>query len=162
MIDRIKEFKNLIILRSMTKSFGLAGLRLGYIICNPILSRCLSRNQIPWCVNGLAQAAGIASLKDLNHLRQSRVLIQKERAFLQGTIGKMRTFIPHTSNVNYFLISLENRNSIELRDMILEQKGVLVRDCSTFRGMGAKYVRVAVKTHNENLCLIDALESVDN
>jgi threonine-phosphate decarboxylase len=90
------------------------------------------------------------------------VLIQKERAFLQGRIGKMRMFIPHTSNVNYFLISLENRNSIELRDMILEQKGVLVRDCSTFRGMGAKYVRVAVKTHNENLCLIDALESVDN
>lgn len=162
MIDRIKEFKNLIILRSMTKSFGLAGLRLGYAICNPTLSSCLSRNQIPWSVNGLAQAAGIASLKDLNHLTQSRVLIQKERAFLQGRIGKMRMFIPHTSNVNYFLISLENRNSIELRDMILEQKGVLVRDCSTFRGMGAKYVRVAVKTHNENLCLIDALESVDN
>jgi threonine-phosphate decarboxylase len=74
----------------------------------------------------------------------------------------MHTFIPYTSNVNYFLIYLENKNSIELRDMILEQKGVLVRDCSTFMGMGVKYVRVAVKTHNENLRLLDALESVDN
>jgi threonine-phosphate decarboxylase len=162
MIDKIKEFKNLIILRSMTKSFGLAGLRLGYTICNPKLTRCLSRYQIPWNVNGLAQAAGIASLNDPNHLKLSRALIQKERAFLQGKIGKMQTFNPHTSNVNYFLISLENKNSIELRDMLLDQKGVLVRDCSTFRGMGLKYVRVAVKTRDENLCLLDALESIDN
>ena len=162
MINKVKEFKNLIILRSMTKSFGLAGLRIGYTICNPRLARSLSRNQIPWNVNGLAQAAGIASLNDLNHLRQSRALIQKERAFLQETIKRMHTFIPHTSNVNYFLIYLENKNSIELRDMILEQKGILVRDCSTFMGMGVKYVRVAVKTHNENLRLLDALESVDN
>jgi threonine-phosphate decarboxylase len=51
---------------------------------------------------------------------------------------------------------------MELRDLILAQKGVLVRDCSTFMGMGVKYVRVAVKTHHENLSLLDALESVDN
>jgi threonine-phosphate decarboxylase len=162
MIVRIIVFDFLIILRSMTKSFGLAGLRLGYTICNPKLTRCLSRNQIPWNINGLAQAAAIASLNDPNHLRLSRALIQKERAFLQGKIGKMQTLNAHTSNVNYFLISLENKSSIELRDKILEQKGVLVRDCSTFRGMGVKYVRVAVKTRDENLRLIDALESIDN
>jgi threonine-phosphate decarboxylase len=114
-------------------------------------------------VNGFAQAAGIASLQNLNHLEQSRVLIKKERRFMQETIKKRtNTFIPHTSDVNYFLIYLENKSSTELRDLILAEKGVLVRDCSTFMGMGVKYIRVAVKTHLENLCLIDALESVDN
>jgi threonine-phosphate decarboxylase len=163
MINRTKEFENLIVLRSMTKSFGLAGLRIGYIICHPKLIKRLSSNQISWNVNGFAQAAGIASLKDLNHLKQSRILIQKERSFMQEMIKKRtNTFIPHMSDVNYFLIYLENKSSIELRDLILAQKGVLVRDCSTFMGMGVKYVRVAVKTHYENLSLLDALESVDN
>lgn len=163
MTSRIKEFDNLIVLRSMTKSFGLAGLRIGYIICNPNLIKRLSSNQISWNVNGFAQAAGIASLQNLNHLEQSRVLIRKERSFMQEAIKKRtNTFIPHTSDVNYFLIYLENKSSTELRDLILARNGVLVRDCSTFMGMGVKYVRVAVKTHLENLCLIDALESVDN
>jgi threonine-phosphate decarboxylase len=163
MTSRIREFDNLIVLRSMTKSFGLAGLRIGYIICNPTLIKRLSSNQISWNVNGFAQAAGLASLQNLNHLEQSRVLIRKERSFIQETIKKKtKTFIPLASDVNYFLIYLENKNSTELRDLILARKGVLVRDCSTFMGMGVKYVRVAVKTHPENLCLIDALESVDN
>jgi threonine-phosphate decarboxylase len=163
MINKIKEFENLIVLRSMTKSFGLAGLRIGYIICNPKLIKCLSSNQISWNVNGFAQAAGLASLKDLNHLKQSRILIQKERSFMQEMIKKKTNmFIPRVSDVNYFLIYLENKSSIEIRDLILARKGVLVRDCSTFMGMGVKYIRVAVKTHRENLYLIDALESVEN
>jgi threonine-phosphate decarboxylase len=163
MTSRIKEFDNLIVLRSMTKSFGLAGLRIGYIICNPSLIKRLSGNQISWNVNAFAQAAGLASLQNLDHLEQSRILIRKERSFIQEAIKKRtKTFIPLMSDVNYFLIYLENKNSTELRDLILTRKGVLVRDCSTFMGMGVKYVRVAVKTHLENLCLIDALESVDN
>lgn len=163
MTSRIKEFDNLIVLRSMTKSFGLAGLRIGYIICNPNLIRRLSSNQISWNVNGFAQAAGLASLQNLDHLEQSRILIRKQRSFIQEAIKKRtKTFIPLTTDVNYFLIYLENKNSTELRDLILTRKGVLVRDCSTFMGMGVKYVRVAVKTHLENLRLIDALESVDN
>lgn len=163
MINKIKEFENLVILRSMTKSFGLAGLRIGYIICHPKLIKRLSNYQIPWNVNGLAQAAGIAALTDLNHLKQSRVLIQKERRFMQEMIiRKMNAFIPYRSDVNYFLIYLENKNSTKVRDLILAEKGVLVRDCSTFVGMGVKYVRVAVKTHKENLVLLDALESIDN
>lgn len=163
MTSRIKEFDNLIVLRSMTKSFGLAGLRIGYIICNPNLIKRLSSNQISWNVNGFAQAAGLASLQNLNHLEKSRVLIRKERSFIQETIKKRtKTFIPLTSDVNYFLIYLENKNSTELRDLILTLKGVLVRDCSTFMGMGEKYIRVAIKTHLENLRLIDALESADN
>jgi threonine-phosphate decarboxylase len=162
MINRVKEFNNLVILRSMTKSFGLAGLRIGYIICNPRLIKRLSHNQIPWNVNGIAQMAGIVALRDLNHLTRSRALIKKERNFMQHMINiKMHSFIPYRSDVNYFLIYLKNKNSIKIRDSILARNGVLVRDCSTFIGMGVKYIRVAVRTHEENLLLLDALESVD-
>jgi threonine-phosphate decarboxylase len=57
---------------------------------------------------------------------------------------------------------LKNKNSIKVRDSMLARSGVLVRDCSTFTGMGHEYIRVAVKTHKENLLLIHAMESIDS
>jgi threonine-phosphate decarboxylase len=161
-IDKIKEFDNLVILRSLTKSFGLAGLRVGYSICNPRLARQLSANKIPWNVNGMAQIAGIVALQDLMHLRKAREIIKKERRCMHDDIKrKMNSFIPCQSDVNYFLIHLKE-NSVRVRDSILIKSGILVRDCSTFTGMEkAEYIRVAVKTHKENLLLIDALESID-
>lgn len=163
MINKIKEFDNLVILRSLTKSFGLAGLRVGYSISNPKLAKQLSANRIPWNVNGLAQMAGIVALKDLKHLTKARAMIKKERKFMQSTIErKMQSFTPCKSDVNYFLIHLKNKNSTKIRDSILTRSGILVRDCSTFTGMKSEYIRVAVKTHRENLLLLDALESIDD
>ena len=161
-IDKIKEFDNLIILRSMTKSFGLAGLRLGYSICNPKLAKQLSSNKIPWNVNGMAQIAGIVALQDVSHLIKARAMIKKERKFMHDDIkSKTHSFIPCQSDVNYFLIHLKE-NSVRIRNSILIKSGILVRDCSTFTGMQkADYIRVAVKTHKENLLLVEALESLD-
>jgi threonine-phosphate decarboxylase len=161
-IDKIKEFDNLVILRSLTKSFGLAGLRVGYSICNPRLTRQLSANKIPWNVNGMAQIAGIVALQDLMHVRKAKEIIKKERRCMHGDITrKTNSFIPCKSDVNYFLIHVKE-NSVRIRDSILIKSGILVRDCSTFTGMEkAEYIRVAVKTHKENLLLIEALESID-
>jgi threonine-phosphate decarboxylase len=164
LIHKVREFNNLIILRSLTKSFGLAGLRLGYSISNPKLADNLSVHKIPWNVNGLAQMAGIVALRDQKHLAKARSIIKKEREFLQTKISKqMESFIPYKSYVNYFLIYLkkDGKSSTKIRNDMLTRSGVLVRDCSTFTGMGEKYIRVSVKTHNENLLLLKALESID-
>jgi threonine-phosphate decarboxylase len=163
LINKIKEFDNIVILRSLTKSFGLAGLRVGYSISSPKLAKQLSANRIPWNVNGLAQMAGIIALKDLRHLKKARAMVKKERQFIQSKIEKkMQSFAPCKSDVNYFLIHLKNKNSTKVRDSLLTRSGVLVRDCSTFTGMNSEYIRVAVKTHRENLLLLDALESIDD
>jgi threonine-phosphate decarboxylase len=163
MINKINEFDNLVILRSLTKSFGLAGLRVGYSVCNPGLASKLSANRIAWNVNGVAQMAAIAALKDASHLANARAVIKKERKYMQSKIAKkMQTFTPCKSDVNFFLIHLKNKNSIKVRDSMLIKSGVLVRDCSTFTGMGHGYIRVAVKKHKENLLLLDAMELVDN
>jgi threonine-phosphate decarboxylase len=161
MISRIGEFDNLVILRSLTKSFGLAGLRVGYSVCNPVLVDKLSANKIPWNVNGLAQAAGIAALAGKKHLPSARAIIKKERKFLHGSISKLKSFKPLKSDANYFLVDLQGRNSTQFRDGLLKKTGVLVRDCSTFTGMGSHYIRVAVKAHKENLQLLKALEGFD-
>lgn len=162
MINKINEFDNLVILRSLTKSFGLAGLRVGYSVCNPKLANKLSANRIPWNVNGVAQMAAIAALNDQSHLAKAKTIIKKERKYMWSRIKKkMQGFTPCKSHANYFLIHLKNKNSIQVRDSMLIKNGVLVRDCSTFTGMGHEYIRVAVKTHKENLLLLHAMESVD-
>ena len=161
LIGMIEEFDNLVILRSLTKSFGLAGLRVGYSVCNPSLVETLSANRIPWNVNGLAQAAGVAALADKQHLPRARAIVKKERKFLHDNIGKLKSFNPLESDANYFLVGLHGKNSAQFRDALLKKTGVLVRDCSTFTGMGSQYVRVAVKARRENMKLLKALEGFD-
>jgi threonine-phosphate decarboxylase len=163
MIEQISKFDNLVILRSLTKSFGLAGLRVGYGVCNPTLAKKLSANKIPWNVNGLAQVAGVAALLERRrYLSKARALVKKERKFLHDSIGKLRSFRPLRSNSNYFLVHLQGRNSTQFRDRLLKKTGVLVRDCSTFTGMGTQYIRIAVKMHTENILLLKALEAFDH
>lgn len=161
MIDQISEFDNLVILRSLTKSFGLAGLRVGYCVCNPTLAKKLSSNKIPWNVNGLAQVAGVAALRERRCLSKTRALIKKERRFLHDNIEKLESFHPIRSDSNFFLVHLQGRNSTQFRDRLLKKSGILVRDCSTFTGMGAQYIRIAIKKHSENILLLKALEAFD-
>ena len=146
----------------MTKSFGLAGLRLGYCVSHPRIARKISHYRITWSVNGLAQLAGVTALDDLSHLRRAQKMIRVERKFMHDVLNnKLKSFSAYVSDVNYYLIHLRNCNSTLLRDLLLERNGILVRDCSDFKGMNDKYIRVAVKTHNENLQLLNSLEVID-
>lgn len=161
-IEKINEFKNIVILRSMTKSFGLAGLRLGYCVSHPSIARKISLNKITWNVNGLAQLAGVTALENLSHLRRARKIIKSEREFMHIKINnKLSSFSANESDVNYYLIHLYHGNSTQIRDLLLKKNGILVRDCSDFKGINDKYIRVAVKTHNENLELLNSLEAID-
>ena len=161
MIEMVSDYKNLVILRSMTKSFSLAGIRLGYCVCNPNLINLMLDNSISWSVNGVAQKLGMLVLKDTSYLEKSKRLIRRERNFMINELKKMTKFSPMPSDVNFFLIDVSDQSSIEVRNYLLNNSGILVRDCSTFTGMGLKHIRVAIKKHTENAILIDALKSME-
>jgi threonine-phosphate decarboxylase len=161
-IEKINEFRNVVVLRSLTKSFGLAGLRLGYCVSHPSMAKKLSFNKITWNVNGLAQLAGITALDNLSHLRKARKIISTERKLMYNRINHdLRSFSAIKSDVNFYLIKLSDGNCRQIRDLMLKKNGILVRECSDFRGMKDKYIRVAVRTHKENLALYKSLESLD-
>jgi len=163
LISKIKEYKNLVILRSMTKSYGLAGLRLGYLIAHPHLIQKLKSFQIPWSVNGIAQIAGIAALKDQVHISRAKKIIQKERNYMYKTLNKKGSNIHALrSDVNFFLIKLKNINSIAYQKILLNIHGILVRDCSSFTGMSTDFIRVAVRTHRDNVTLLKAIYDINN
>jgi threonine-phosphate decarboxylase len=161
-VSSLEEYENLVILRSLTKSFALAGLRVGYACASPANIEKLKRHRIPWNVNALAQAAGVAALSDSKHLARSRIAVERERKFLIARLSKIDSFAPVESDVNYFMLNLRGQDSTTFRDELLSKTGILVRDCSTFNGMDAHHVRIAVKTHGENLRLIKALEAFES
>lgn len=159
LIGKIKNYPNLFILRSFTKIFGLTGLRVGYGIANEEIISVLSCAKIPWNVNCLAQAAAVAALKDEEHLAVTRELIRKEKAQLLTELKQFGSFKVYSPDANFLFIDIQKSGftATQLASKLLE-KGILIRDCTSFRGLNQYYIRVAVKTHGENVRLIEALK----
>ena len=159
MIGKIKKYPNLFVLRSFTKIFGLTGLRVGYGIASKEIIDVLMCAKIPWNVNCLAQVAAVAALKDEEHLRVTRELIKKEKAWLLGELGKIGSFRFSSPDANFFFIDIHKSGltATDLKNKMLHQ-GILIRDCTSFRELGEYYVRVAIKTRQENERLIAAFK----
>ena len=149
----IRRHDNMVVLRSLTKSFGLAGLRVGYCIADPAMSAELRRIRIPWSVNALAQAAGIEALAHPEHLEAARRMIRREVGRLHGAMEGMPGVSPHNTDANYLVARTEE----SAPDMVRRLLGlnVLVRDCSSF-GMG-HHIRISAKTPDKNKILLEAL-----
>jgi threonine-phosphate decarboxylase len=151
---------NLIVLRSMTKFFGLAGLRLGYAVGPAEIIERLKNSGQPWPVNIFAQAAGEAMLRNKDFLASSRRKILKERDFLYGRLRGIKGIKAFPSQANFIMAKIENSlSSVKLQER-LAKSGLLIRACSDFTGLGDKYFRIAVRKRVDNLRLIRQLESV--
>ncbi|MGD0645763.1 MAG: threonine-phosphate decarboxylase CobD [Candidatus Bathyarchaeia archaeon] len=159
MINKIQNYPNLFILRSFTKIYGLAGLRVGYGIASEEIINVLLCAKIPWNVNCLAQAAAVAALKDMEHLRVTRELIKKEKAQLLAELDEIKSFKVFQPDANFFFIDIRKSGltATELKNKLLRQ-GILIRDCTSFRGLDEYFIRIAIKTRVENERLIEALK----
>ena len=152
--------KNLFVLRSLTKSFAIPGVRAGYSIANKTMADLINRTSMPWNVSVLAQMAACAAVYSYKtHLKKAHRLIKKESEFLQKNINKIDGYkcVPNPS-ANFILV----RTRYESRTLWkkLAERKILVRDCTSFGALCAHHIRIAVKTRTENLKLLEALKSV--
>ena len=157
-IKDIKKFDNLFVLRSLTKSFGLAGIRIGYGLGNKKLITILNNIKIPWNVSGIAQKAASAALCYHNYLDKTSKTILKEKINLKNSISKIDGFTCYNTDTNFILIKTKIKSNL-LQKKLLKKK-ILIRDCNSFRGLNNNFIRIAVKTNKENKKLIKALEAV--
>jgi threonine-phosphate decarboxylase len=159
-INLLSEYKNLIILRSLTKTFGLAGLRIGYAISTKTNIDKLNQYLISWNVNGLAQMAAIESLADKFHLQSTLKNNTSERKRLYRLFGKNNRLRPIPTDTNFYLLKIcdTKMNSTSLRNKLFKRNKILVRDCKNFTGLNDKFIRAAIKTRKENDILLKALE----
>lgn len=155
MLPYIGQFQSLFLLRSFTKMYGIPGLRLGYGLCSDteLLERMEEVRQ-PWSVSIPAQEAGIAALDETDWCRQVRCYVTEQRRLLAGELERLGCNV-YPSSANYLLFYLDK----ELMEP-LKKKGILIRDCSNYRGLTKGYYRIAVKTEEENRQLIDAIRNV--
>lgn len=150
-IDR--ESPNLFVLRSLTKSYAIPGLRIGFACGSPELCACTEVMRAPWSVNVFAEDYAIQALMHHRELERSRHLITCEREWLCQQFDHLGIeYLP--SATNYILLNM-NRPSHEIaREMM--RYGLLVRDCASF-GL-EQSIRVAVRTREENTRLVEAFE----
>jgi histidinol-phosphate aminotransferase len=145
---------NLVVLRSMTKDYALAGLRLGYAIAaEPIIS-VLKHVRPPWNVNAPAQKAGILALNNDSYLKECNSKIREARDFLIKELERLG-LSPLPSQTNFFLAKVGNATA--LRQALLN-KGILVRDCTSF-GL-PQYIRLAPRTLPECQKLIESIKEI--
>ena len=157
-IKFVKKFSNLFILRSMTKSFGLAGIRVGYGIGSKQIISILNNLKIPWNVSGLAQHAARAALCSISYLNKAKKIIKNESQYLRNSISKIDGFECHDAAANFILIKTKQKSKTIQKKLL--KKKILIRDCSSFRGLNNNYIRIAVKTRKENQKLVKALEKI--
>lgn len=149
-----KTFPHLIRIRAYTKTFSIPGVRLGYLICTNVKLREKISEQLPeWNLSVFAQKAGVAAAKAHGFLNRSRGMISKERAWLTEQLMQLGYQV-YPSETNFILLYSE----IPLYEMLLK-KGILIRDCSNFRGLKEGYYRIAVKLREDNIRLIEAVRN---
>jgi histidinol-phosphate/aromatic aminotransferase/cobyric acid decarboxylase-like protein len=147
--------KNVLSLRSMTKVYAIAGLRLGYAIGAPKMIEAMKNFRPAWNVNALAQAAGLAALQSENHLTETLAKLRNEKENLVSGLKKLG-YEPIPSRANYFLLRV--RNGDQFRAELLTHR-ILVRDCASF-GLPS-YIRIATRTLDENTRLLNAISATN-
>lgn len=166
-VSELKDNKHVLLLRAFTKMYAMPGLRLGYGMCSdPDRIQHLNAVRQPWGVSGIAQAAGIAALKETDYVRNVKKLIFQERKVLETGLKKLG-FLVYTGNVNYLLfrvpedlLQMEQENAYIYHAML--KRKILIRDCRNYQGLTGGYYRICVKGKKENQIFLGQIEDALN
>ncbi len=163
MAEYVSSHNNLFILRSLTKFFALAGLRIGVGIGSPDIVTALKKAKMPWSVNSLAMLAAAEAVKDDDFIKRSRLLISRSRSSMQKMLQRIPWLRVYPSETNFFLVKITQGDltSTQLKEG-LARIGLLIRDCSNFDGLDNRFFRVSVNKPEQNEKLAKHLESFTN
>lgn len=149
---------NVIQIYSMTKTFAVPGLRLGYLVAAEKLIRRIRSQQHPWAVNALALAAGqyllshpCPAVSDLDSYLAEAQRLRQQLDAIEGLQVR-------PSETNFMLCRLENGSAADLKEQLAQREGILIRDASNFKGLDERYFRVAAQRPDENDTLVAAVQ----
>ncbi len=153
--DLCKKSKNLFVLKAFTKLYAMPGLRLGFGFCgDSLFINKMKNTSQPWNISIPAQMAGVVALKETKYVYKSLEVIEEEKKFLIQELVQLK-FKIYGSQANYIFFGAKKG----LYEKCLKH-GVMIRDCSNYRGLTDGYYRIVVKTHCENVMLIELLNKL--
>jgi threonine-phosphate decarboxylase len=154
--------EHLVVLRSLTKFYGMPALRVGYAVSSPHMAARIAAQLPPWPVTTLAASAAAEAVQDHEYARRTLVSVADERRWLSQALITTGVTV-HPSAANFLLVRLPAAapDSARLRARLIVDHGVVVRDCRSFEGLSAgRFIRVAVRQRDDNEHLVRALGSV--
>ena len=157
LVELVRKYDNLIIVRSLTKLLAMPGIRMGYVISAPQNIEKI-RKQLPeWNLSVMSEAAikaGIKLINETDFIQRTNKLLRDERRYLSDSLQEigLKVFESDTAFILF-------KGPSDLYDKLLE-KNVLIRDCSDFYGLEKGFYRIAIKNHDENEVFIRALKGV--
>jgi threonine-phosphate decarboxylase len=157
----VTKFKNLFVIRSVTKFYGMPGIRFGYGIAAESLIDGLQAVKQPWSINSLAGYTTLAAFNDREFIENTeRTIVNEREQFAKGLSGIDGLHV-FPSVTNFLLVKILNKKitTTVLREEMAKE-GILIRDCSTFVGLDDSYFRVTVRASRENEKLIAVLKRV--
>ncbi|TJX13529.1 aminotransferase class I/II-fold pyridoxal phosphate-dependent enzyme [Tissierella creatinini] len=153
------DYEGVGIIRAATKFFALPGIRLGYGCTCVEKVREISKIELPWSVNTLADAAGQYIFSHKEYINKSKDYIAIERKFLFEELSKIVGIQPYITHTNYILIKLEKWDEEYVFNFLLK-RGLVIRKCSSFKDLDDKHIRVAIKDRANNVRLVEALKEL--
>ena len=155
----VKRLDNLIVVRSLTKTFAIPGLRLGYVIASSHSIEKLLSVKMPWSVNALAITAGLQLFESYEKWQFNvEELLAETDTFIRAlsTIDWLQVKPTHTS---YFLAKLNSGSASALKEYLVNEHEILIRDATNFKRLEGEYIRLATQSQEANNALIKALKS---
>ncbi|VVB53770.1 (5-formylfuran-3-yl)methyl phosphate transaminase [uncultured archaeon] len=156
-VPLIKKHPNLIVLRTLSKAFGLAGLRIGYAVSNPEIIACLMAAKPPFNINYLAAEAALAALADIPYMKKTTGAIIRDRPRLMRGLSECFTAYPSEAN---FVFADVSPLTAEEAYRFFVGKGFVVRSFGRFPNFGGEYIRVTVGTTDETSGFLKVLDGL--
>ena len=161
LVPRAVQDSRLLVLGSLTKFFALPGLRLGYLVGTPDNIQKLAAFLPPWNINSLAQAAGAAALGDATYIEHSRDYICQARQLLFESLQTIPGLNPLPPTANFIFCRLgQGLPNAPGLVALMGQQGFLLRDCSNYRGLDDRCLRLAVRRRQDNQNLTAVLREI--
>ncbi|MBS4858987.1 MAG: aminotransferase class I/II-fold pyridoxal phosphate-dependent enzyme [Eubacterium limosum] len=151
--------RRLFLLRSLTKFFGVPGLRIGYGVGSAGLIRAMEAYKEPWTINTLALEAAMCIYDDKAYMKRTRDYIQTERQRVFDALSGLPGLQVYPSGADFHLYKVEGRSAQTLQKELLEQH-INIRTCEDFAGLETQFFRAAIKRHEDNDQLIAALNNI--
>lgn len=157
-IEEAAQYKNVILLHSMTKHFAIPGLRLGYITAHADTLAQVAKYRMPWSVNGLAIEAGKFLLnRGLETININEYLYETKQ--LQESLRKIEKIVVQPTDTHFFLCKFEDGKAFMLKKYLIDKYGILIRDAANFYGLDESCFRIATQSFEENIILINAIKN---
>lgn len=157
----VNDFDNIIVVHSFTKFYAVPGLRIGAAFSNSQIIDKLNKFIPTWSVNTLAQAYTESALNDVEYVKRTKQVLREEQHYMYNALDAIAGITVYPPSANFILFHIEQDGvTADSINEALKKHKMIVRNCDSYIGLNSQWVRIAIKDHDNNVRLVDALTDI--